>query len=35
MASLKSRRGVWYARVLWYDEQKKKERQGEYYSLIS
>jgi site-specific recombinase XerD len=27
MASLKNRRGTWYARVLWYDEQKKKERQ--------
>ena len=27
MASLKNRRGTWYARVLWYDEQKKKEKQ--------
>ena len=27
MATLKKRRGVWYARVLWYEEQKKKEKQ--------
>ena len=27
MASLKNRRGTWYARVLWYEEQKKKEKQ--------
>ena len=27
MASLKNRRGVWYARVLWYEKQKKKEKQ--------
>ena len=27
MASLKPRRGSWYARVLWYEEQKKKEKQ--------
>ena len=27
MASLKNRRGNWYARVLWYEEQKKKEKQ--------
>ena len=28
MATLKNRRGTWYARVLWYDEQKKKEKQS-------
>ena len=27
MATLKPRRGTWYARVLWYEEQKKKEKQ--------
>ena len=27
MASLKNRGGNWYARVLWYEEQKKKEKQ--------
>ena len=27
MASLKARRGSWYARVLWYEEQKKKGKQ--------
>jgi len=27
MASLKNRRGNWYARVLWYEEQKKREKQ--------
>ena len=27
MASLKKRRGTWYARVLWYDDLRKKEKQ--------
>ena len=27
MAKLKSRRGVWYARVLWYNNKLKKEKQ--------
>ena len=27
MASLKARRGSWCARVLWYEDQKKKEKQ--------
>ena len=27
MASLKNRRDSWYARVLWYEEKRKKEKQ--------
>ena len=27
MASLKNRRGVWYARVQWYEENRRKENQ--------
>ena len=27
MASLKNRRGSWYGRVLWYEKEKKKEKQ--------
>ena len=27
MASLKNRRGMWYARVQWYEENQRKEKQ--------
>ena len=27
MASLRKRRDSWYARVLWYEEKRKKEKQ--------
>ena len=27
MATLKNRRDSWYARVLWYEEQRKREKQ--------
>ena len=27
MASLKNRRGMWYARVQWYEENGRKEKQ--------
>ena len=27
MASLKNRRGSWYGRVLWYEKEKKKEKE--------